>query len=267
VKRWQPPTEQVVEAPKPRRWPAVLLLLGILAVAVAGVWILYRQLHPQRREQSAQAAGVRSEISGFGDSLDVVVSWRLLNPPGVPLPDSVRVEVGLGSGERSLSHLAPGTVRTDTMQIPAPAEGQTISGYSCVAAVHGDHLGQESCTPWQYVRPSASVPVAPPATKPKSARAGPPVARIVVQPSGQQVDPDVGGRCAAWQREHRGQSVWIETNRQAVPACTGPNGKPTVAQFCAFAVLADGRRIKTENSSNDAYCDRLFQAWSREQVT
>jgi hypothetical protein len=80
------------------------------------------------------------------------------------------------------------------------------------------------------------------------------------------VDPDVGGRCAAWQRRHPERTVWIEVNREAIPECMGPNGKPTVAKFCAFAVLADGRRIKTENSSNDAYCERLFQAWVRQRV-
>ena len=46
----------------------------------------------------------------------------------------------------------------------------------------------------------------------------------------------------------------------------GPNGKPTVAKFCAFAVLSDGRRVKTANSSNDIYCERLFRAWVRERV-
>jgi hypothetical protein len=92
------------------------------------------------------------------------------------------------------------------------------------------------------------------------------VAHIVIQPEGQQVDPDVGGKCAAWQRRHPGFNVWIDVNREAVPDCTGPNGKPTVAKFCAFAVLTDGRRVKTATSSNDAYCERLFQAWVRERV-
>jgi hypothetical protein len=93
------------------------------------------------------------------------------------------------------------------------------------------------------------------------------VSRIDVQPSGQQVDPDVGGKCAAWQHRYPNRHVWIEVNRQAVPECMGPNGKPTVAQFCAFAVLADGRRVKTGNSANVPYCEQLFQAWVRERVT
>ena len=60
--------------------------------------------------------------------------------------------------------------------------------------------------------------------------------------------------------------MWIEVNREAVPDCTGPNGKPTVAKFCAFAVLSDGRRVKTATSSNDSYCERLYQAWVRQRV-
>jgi hypothetical protein len=98
------------------------------------------------------------------------------------------------------------------------------------------------------------------------AATAPAVVRIVVQPEGQQVDPDRGGRCAAWQRAHPGVSVWIEVNREAVPDCTGANGRPTVAKFCAFAILADGRRVKTAASMNDEYCERLFQAWIRERV-
>ena len=30
--RWQPPEEQVVQAPKPARWPMIVLLLGVLGV-------------------------------------------------------------------------------------------------------------------------------------------------------------------------------------------------------------------------------------------
>ena len=98
-------------------------------------------------------------------------------------------------------------------------------------------------------------------------RHAPTVVRIVVNPEGAQVDPDVGGRCAEWQRRNPERTVWIEVNQEAIPECMGPNGKPTVAKFCAFAVLSDGRRIKTENSNNDAYCERLFQAWVRQRVT
>ena len=55
-------------------------------------------------------------------------------------------------------------------------------------------------------------------------------------------------------------------NQQAVRECTGPNGKPTVAQFCAFAVLSDGRRVLTASSQNVEYCDELFRRWSAERT-
>jgi hypothetical protein len=95
----------------------------------------------------------------------------------------------------------------------------------------------------------------------------PEVLRIVVRPSGRQVDPDVGGKCAQWQRNNPDRSVWIEVNDRAVAECTGPNGKPTVAQFCAFAVLQNGERVKTENSTNNPYCERLYQDWVRERIS
>lgn len=137
----------------------------------------------------------------------------------------------------------------------------------------------ERCTPWQFVVPSAEqMPEAAVDTARRRRRAGPDsvaaatggagqALRIVVQPSGIQVDPDPDGRCAAWQRENPTRSVWVEVNQKAVADCTGPNGKPTVAQFCAFAVLTDGRRVKTRNSSDDPYCDRLFREWSAERIS
>jgi hypothetical protein len=274
--RWSPPEEQVVEAAKPRRWPLIVLLLAILGVAGAGLWMLRRQLQgPNGAGTTAEARDVRSDISAAGDSLEVVVHWQLAETPSAERPDSVRIEVGLGDGQQSRAEVVRSDQRADTLHLPAPSPGETASGYSCAAPVQGRRLARESCTPWQFVRPSAQLPPTPAAPestggRPKrkpAIKGAASVSRIVIQPEGQQVDPDVGGRCAAWQRRNPGGQVWIEVNRQAVPECMGPNGKPTVAKFCAFAVLADGRRVKTANSSNDAYCERLFQAWVRERVT
>ena len=79
--RWQPPNEQVVEVAKQPRWPMVLLLLALLGVGVAGLWIIRRRMRPQGPPTNLSAAvGVRSEITPAGDSLDVVVSWRLTEP-------------------------------------------------------------------------------------------------------------------------------------------------------------------------------------------
>ena len=274
--RWQPPNEQVVEVPRPPRWPLALLLLALFGVGLAGLYLLRRQMRPRHPAADlSTAVGVRSEISGSGDSLNVVVSWQLAEPPSGARADSVRIEVGLGSGIQPTIHLTPNTRTADTLRIAGPTAGQTATGYSCVAALHGTRLSRETCTPWQYVRPTAQAPTppavvdsTPPSRKqPKPVAAVPTVARIVIQPEGQQVDPDLGGRCAAWQARNPNRQVWIEVNQEAVPECMGPNGRPTVAQFCAFALLNDGRRVKTTNSANNAYCDRLYQEWIRQRTT
>lgn len=278
--RWEPPIEQIIEPPKPKRWPFVVLLLAVLGVAVAGLWMIYRRQHAGYRGGSLPTAmNVRSELATAADSLQVIVSWEIdLRSAVVRRVDSVRVEVGLGDGQQSQTRVSSSEQRTDTLRLPAPPAGQTAAGYSCVATVQAARLSRETCTPWQYVRPTAELQTAP--ARPDSASASdsvakrrqsakaaePSVAQIVIQPEGQQVDPDVGGKCSAWQRQHPRLNVWIDVNREAVPDCTGPNGKPTVAKFCAFAVLTDGRRVKTATSANDAYCERLFQAWVRERV-
>jgi hypothetical protein len=276
MKRWEPPGEQVVEAPKPRRWPIVILVLAIFGVGGAGVWTIWQHGRPRSPTGSlAPVTTVRSDVSADGDSLEVAVSWALEPSAPAGRPDSVRLEVGLGDGRDASIHVIPNDRPSDTLRLPAPVPGQTASGYSCVAAVYSTHLSRESCTPWQFVRPAAQLQTAPAlpdsAAKPPggSARsaAGAAVARIVIQPSGQQVDPDIGGKCADWQRRYPSRHVWVEVNREAVPECMGPNGKPTVAQFCAFAILADGRRVKTRNSANNPYCEQLFQAWIRERLT
>jgi hypothetical protein len=275
--RWEPPREQVVEKPKPRRWPAVVLLLAILAVAGYGLWMMMRRLHPAPRQLAAAAADVRSSITAAGDSLEVGVSWEF-RPGAGGVPDSMRVEVGRGDGSEARAHVIGGSRRSDTLRLAPPIAGETVSGYSCVAAVHAGRLAPESCTPWQYVQPSAEVAEVPdqdsaaPTPRravpaPSARTAEPRVTRIVIQPAGQPVVPDIGGKCAAWQRAHPGRSVWIDVNRKAVPECMGPNGKPTVVQFCAFALLSDGRRVTTRNSSDIPYCESLFEQWVRERVT
>lgn len=200
----------------------------------------------------SQTTDVRSTIWEAGDSLQIEISWDLTisKPEGVP--DSIRVRVFQDSS-KVLTLIQAGSELADTAYIRAPKPGETVTGLSCVAADHGiEKVFEEACTPWQYVRPFAS--------------AGPP-GQIVIQPSGLQVDPDVNGRCAEWQRNHSPDSVWIEVNLTAVAECTGPNDKPTVAQFCAFMVLPDGRKVKTRNSSNNRYCDELFAEWIRERYS
>jgi hypothetical protein len=201
----------------------------------------------------SQATEVRSAISALDDSLQVVVSWELTLSDPAGRPDSIRVKVVEYQRPDSQVAIQSANQLADTLYLAAPVPGQTVQGVSCAAAEHMGIVPSESCTPWQYVRPAAT------ATAPASL--------IVIQPSGLQVDPDVGGKCAEWQRTHPNTPVWIRVNRKAVPECTGPNQKPTVAQFCAFAVLPDGRRVKTENSINNSYCEELFVEWSRERYS
>jgi hypothetical protein len=253
----------------------LMLVLLLLSAAGAGAW--YFLIRPSGQEaapaRTVQAIDVHSDVVQEGDSLRVVVDWRLVLPRGPELAESARVEVGVNEGAISQVSTVPANEYSDTLRVPAPAPGQTASGYSCVAPMTRGRLRPERCTPWQFVRPSAGQ------TKADSAPAGAgrtqrtprgavavKVSRIVVQPDGMQVDPDLDARCATWQRRNPGRSVWVTVNRQAVRECTGPNGKPTVAQFCAFAVLADGRRVKTLSSAKVEYCEELFRQWSGERT-
>jgi hypothetical protein len=266
-----------VQTVKPPLWRRLILPLLLLAALGAIFWyFITTTRQPAGPDVVAEATDVRSEITRHGDSLEVAVDWRLTTAPAQSVPESVRVEVGLSDVELASVSTQAAHLRRDTLLVPVPAPGQTATGYSCVSAIHRGRLMRESCTPWQFVLPSAEQATDSAADttvpRPRSRRdtAAQPTARvlrIVVQPSGLQVDPDMEGRCAAWQRRNPTRSVWLEINQRAVPDCTGPNGKPTVAQFCAFAMLDDGRRIPTENSSKNPYCERLLREWSEERVS
>ena len=271
MSEWEP-DEIVVAKPRPwGRWILGVLCVG--ALAYGALYVYHMKMKPPNLQVAAER--VRSDVTRSGDSLDIVVSWHLAESVGAPEPDSVRLEVGLENSDPRVVIL-PARRMSDTLRIAAPVPGSAAIGHSCVSAVLGGRLSGEGCTPWQFVRPAADTQPSKSqprdttnktaASKSGTARAAS-VLRLVVRPSGQQVDPDVGGKCAAWRRDNPGKSVWLEVNHSAVPECTGPNGKPTVAQFCAFAVLQDGERVKTENSSNNPYCEELYQAWVRERIS
>jgi hypothetical protein len=232
-----------------RNW---LIYIGI-ATLVGGLmvegFLRHRPQHVPLPSLS-YVTDVQSAISEVADSLQVVVSWDLTLSEPAGRPDSIRIKVAPTNPQPQVVAIQASTQLADTVYLAAPARGQSLAGVSCASAEHPGLPSEETCTPWQYVRPSAV--------------AGNSIDRIVIKPSGLQVDPDVGGRCAEWQRAHPDRSVWIAVNRRAIPDCTGPNHKPTVAQFCAFAVLPDGKRVKTANSSNNSYCEELFVEWSRE---
>lgn len=263
----QPIEAEVVKPPLWRRALLPGLLLGILAAVVFYfVWNTRATTAPQ---VVAEATDVRSEVTRRGDSLEVDVQWRLTTSVAQSVPESILVEVGLTGTEVAAVSTQSSDRQRDTLRVPTPASGATADGYSCVSAIHRGRLTGETCTPWQFVVPAAAVADSAVDTSGTRAKASgrPKVVRIVVQPSGLQVDPDPDGSCAAWQRRNPKGSVWLETNQRAIPECTGPNGKPTVAQFCAFAVLADGRRVISQNSTGSSYCDRLFKEWSAERVS
>jgi hypothetical protein len=273
-RRHTPVVNEIEVPPKPRRWPLVLGALVFLVACAA--WLFRERLFPPAPPVTkSNIDAVQSDVAQRGDSLDVVVSWRLAETSLNGMVDSVRVEVDLTSSDTSRVAMLPSSRRADTLRFGVPPAGQATAGTSCVSTLYLGRLSHERCTPWQFVRPSASA-VAPDTTaldttgrkpgRPKRQAQVPHVSRIVIHPEGQQVDPDVGGHCAEWQRRHPQESVWIEVNRTAVPDCTGPNGKPTVAQFCAFAVLDDGSRVKTANSAKNRYCDELFEEWVRQRV-
>lgn len=260
--------------PVRRRTGCRTLVLTLLFLAAGGLAAWYYLLRAPERAASprtVQATDVRSNIVQEGDSLRVAVDWRLVMPRGPELAESARVEVGVDDGAISQVATVPANELSDTLRVPAPEPGQTASGYSCVAPMTRGRLTPESCTPWQFVRPAAgqtkadSAPAGGTGGKPRAAAAAR-VSRIEVQPAGVQVDLDPNGRCAAWQRQNPNRQVWVVVNQQAVPECTGQNGKPTVAQFCAFAVLADGRRVKTLSSEKVEYCDELFRKWREERT-
>ncbi len=249
----------------------VVPFLFLIAGAVVVWYYFFRPTQPPR--QPVEAADVQSAILQDDDSLRVAVNWRLLMPRGREVAESARVEVGVNDGEVAQVATVPADIHADTMWVPAPAPGETATGYSCVTPMTRGRLARESCTPWQFVRPGAGRTPADsaPASGGQSRKSRAPattasVSRIEVQPSGMQVDLDVNGRCAAWQRRNPGRSVWVKVNEQAVPECTGPNGKPTVAQFCAFAVLKDGRRVMTLSSEKVDYCGELFRKWREERT-
>jgi hypothetical protein len=260
-----PRARKRVPRKKPREISEALVLCVIAgALGVAGIlwWLLHRRPAPLEAGPPPEIEAVRSSISELRDSLQVVVTWVPGRFRRLTLLDTLRVSVVPQSGYPSESQpravgSPTGEQRADTVTLPLPPTGPSLTGYSCVAVYHPREPLDQSCTNWQYVRPSARFD----STAPQ------PSGQLVVRPSGLQVDPDVGGSCGRWQQSHPGQSPWILTNRTAIPDCTGLNLKPTVAKFCAFVLLPDGRRLKTANSINDRYCDELFVEWARERYS
>jgi hypothetical protein len=257
------PASRVRKRKRPNLETIFLFVVAVpLALAALFWWQLRDPPQPAKPILPLEIEAVRSTVSESRDSLQVVVAWETNSFWPLGSTDSLRVQVVADSGypggsQPKVLGFPTGKQQADTANLPMPAPGQSVIGYSCAAVIHPGMPLDQSCTGWQYVRPSAAFDSA----------AGRGAGQIVIQPGGLQVDPDVDGSCARWQKSHPSQSVWILINRTAVPECTGSNLKPTVAKFCAFAVLPGGRRVKTANSTNDRYCDELFVEWTRERYS
>src|ERR1700694_70316 len=182
-RRKAPEQLQSPTGPNVRNWA---VYTGVGAVLAALMLDGYLSDRPQQvaLPSLSQATDVRSAVSEIADSLQVVVSWDLTLSPPTGVPDSIRVKVLREQPRDSLVSFQAADQLADTLYLPAPPAGQTVQAASCVIAEHHGRLPEESCTPWQYVRPNATPQVA--------------ATHIVVQPRGLQVDPDVGGKCADW---------------------------------------------------------------------
>src|SRR3954469_9333506 len=113
--------------------------------------------HPQHTlPKLSYAAEVRSALAEAGETLEVVVSCAstLSAPEG--RPDSVLIRVTPGRGRGAVLATQTPNQLSDTVYLPVPQRGETLAGLSCVATEHNGYPVDESCTPWQYVRPTAS---------------------------------------------------------------------------------------------------------------
>ena len=250
-RRSDPPQVARPHPPNLRNWVIYALLACLTVPLMFEGYLNHKPRHPALPNIS-ETTGVRSLITPIADSLRVVVTWDLTLSAPAGRPDSIHVKVLANSGKDSVVHTQVASLFADTAYLAAPPVGRNVTGSSCVAAHHAAAPLTESCTPWQFVR-SASTPL------PGAAIAD----SVVIQPSGLQIDPDAGGKCAQWQKAHPGESVWVTVNRVAIRECTGPNGKPTVAQFCAFVVLPGGQRANPGQRAASRYCEELFVEWSR----
>ena len=139
----------------------------------------------------AQAADVRSTCCRTrGFVARSVVGLATRPPGGRSVAESVRVEVGVNEGE--FTHgldRSRANEHSDTLRVPTPAPGETMSGYSCVAgptvggsparaAPRGNSSGRRPVSPRPKLGPVPDRP------EQGAGPAGRAIRRIVVQPAG-----------------------------------------------------------------------------------
>jgi hypothetical protein len=153
-RRTEPLTPPTPRPPNVRNW---LIYAGIATLISALMLDGFLQHRPQHLPlpQWSYPAEVRSAFSEVGDSLQVIVSWDLTLSEPTGRPDSVRIRVTPANRGKPVRAIQVASLLADTVYIEAPGRGGTLNGLTCVAAEHVGASVDESCTPWQYVRPPA----------------------------------------------------------------------------------------------------------------
>ena len=151
-KRSEPSKPLTPPPPNVRNWMiyAALALL-VIALMVDG-FLGHRPQRPALPSYS-EATEVRSTVVEISDSLQIVVSWELTLADSGGRPDSILVKVVTENHRDSLISVQPSDQLADTLYLRPPKPGKRVKGTSCAAAEHPGQPLEESCTPWQYVRP------------------------------------------------------------------------------------------------------------------
>src|SRR5262249_57500213 len=85
---------------KPRPWTKATVILLLIAACLGGLWFFrVRILSLKPSRLAVMAEHVRSDITGVGDSLDIVVSWEFIDSARAPHPDSPRLKAALDAAD------------------------------------------------------------------------------------------------------------------------------------------------------------------------
>ena len=146
------PPPDTPRPPNVRNW---LIYAGLTGLVAALMFDGYLNHKPRDRAlpKQSEATDVTSTISLAADSLQVVVSWDLTLSTPEGQPDSIRIKVVPAPGNDSIMAMRPATVFADTAYVPAPVPGQTLTGSSCVEALHPVEPLTEVCTPCNTFAP------------------------------------------------------------------------------------------------------------------
>ena len=139
--------------PNIRNWTIYAGVAALVAALMVDGFLRHRPSSAALPTYS-QTTEVRSSIAEVADSLQVVVSWDLTLSEPAGRPDSIRIKVTADPRRDSLISVQSSSQLADTVYLAAPPRGGTLRGLSCAAAQHPGQPLDESCTPWQFVRPN-----------------------------------------------------------------------------------------------------------------